>query len=69
MAVTKRKERFKILKSKGSKISLSPFIWDIFKQATHLDGVRLPEGLPKNLHIQVRMILKNQKDIGWKKIL
>lgn len=62
-------QQFKILKSKCAKIVLSPFIWDIFKQAMHLDDVSIPEGLPKNSHIQVIMILKNQKELGWKNFL
>lgn len=63
------KKQFEILKTNCSRIKLSPFIWDIYKQATHLGDVFIPEGLPKKYQMQVRMMLRTQKELGWKNFL
>ena len=63
------RKQFEKLKSNCSKIGLSPFIWDIFKQATYLGEVHIPEGLPRKFKMQVSMMIRTQKELGWKNFL
>ena len=63
------KKQFANLKSNCSKFKLSPFIWDIYRQATHQGDVTIPEGLPKKFKMQVSMMVRTQKELGWDNFL
>ena len=63
------RKNYNILKSNCSKIGLSPFLWNVFQQALKKDDVRIPEGVPKQYHIQVSILLRNQRALGWTNFL
>ena len=48
-----------------SKLDVSPNFWNIITQALTGQSVCVPQGTPKNLILQLQVLIKNQSDIGW----